>query len=335
MPFQLSLTYTKCALQHVQGFCLVRPSLGDRVLAFHYPTLSHPPPTSPNTLVCSFCFSIQAFLAAWHSGPTSVHIRTDWSCATWHCRALLPLQLGMLNIAIGNDSNSCMQVRYGSMAAEPPSVIPLASIANPHGSPVQERLGHALHKLDHSDVQISNSKSKSDSIKQIHDLLADIDAAALSKNSAVKCNAAVPMTRSAMSTACDSANRADTTTEFNTTACARNPQTSIRASTATAGCSNSLERTDSTFKVVACKFREVDDMHSDICACNTAGAALPPSAISMDDHFCRWQSIARQNQSTGSSAYPPLPYWAAQIAPYPACEMNSKRYQSSFWDKCC
>ena len=233
-------------------------------------------------------------------------------------------------IAIGDDSYAFMQVRYGSTAAGLPSVTPASNI-DPHGSHVQRRFGHALHKPDHSDMQISNNKSECESIKQIRDLLAEIDTASSSRNSVLKCNAAVTISSSAMCTACDNTVRANSTRDPNTTACHEDPQTSIMASAV--ACSDLLERTDPSSKVIACNLREDVDRDSDSYACNTAGAALPPSAMDMDDQFCRWQCIARQNQSTGSSAYPALPYWAAQIAPYPACEINSNRYQTSFWDK--
>ena len=282
-----------------------------------------PPPRPPPHYFLLFLVHTGITCCMAHRSPICAHEPKPVFCY----RALQCIE------ATENDNHACMQVR--PMATEPPSVI-AASHASRHGSHVQEILGHALHKPDYSDVQISNSRSASDSIKQIRDLLADIDAAAslASRNSMVQRNATMRMANSAASTALDSTNRSGAKTTRGRNAMACNPHTTTRASSSTGVvCSKIPERTDLILKLTTRNQREVADQHSDIRTRNTAGAGLLPSAMDMDDHFCRWRCIARQNQSTGSSAYPPLPCWAAQIAPYPACEINSKRYQTRFWVK--
>ena len=209
------------------------------------------------------------------------------------------------------------------MAAGAPVGI-TASVSTRHGSHVQDRQFH-MRKPDHSNVQISNNQPAFDSTKQIHDLLADIDAAASSRMD--QCKTAMQKTIPAAPAA---TMRAHPVTARDPKTAVRNPQTTAKATCATAAVSSvTLEGTDLNSKVTACILREDDGRGP----CSTAVAALPPSAMDMDDHFCRWQCIARQNQSTGFRAYPPLPYWAALIAPYPACEMKADRYRTRFWVK--
>lgn len=181
-----------------------------------------------------------------------------------------------------------------------------------------------MRKPDHSTMQITNCQNELDSTQPLHGL----NVAASSRMD--QRNTAVQTTFSAAHVA------------LTPTATARGPDTDIchpqataRAFCATAALScATIDRGGLNIQSSACQFKRNASRSGDGDVCSTAFAALPLSAMDMDDHFPRWQCLARQNQSTGSSAYPPLPCWAARIAPYPACEMmagpEQKRCRSRY-----
>lgn len=173
-----------------------------------------------------------------------------------------------------------------------------------------------IRKPDHGTRQITNCQNELDSTQPMQGL----DVAASSRMD--QRNTAVQTTTLAAHAALAATARAHSSTARDPDTTVRSPQATARASCATTALScATVDRSGLNTQSSACQFKESTSRSVDGHVCSTAFAALLPSAMDMDDHFRRWQCIARQKQSIGSSAYPPLPSWAARIAPYPACEL--------------
>lgn len=236
-----------------------------------------------------------------------------------------------------------MQVRnFGSEAADASTAI-TASAASPHGSHVQGT--HDMHDmcdLDSISMQIRNSQIDNHISRQVHELLTDIDAAAVSSDQCndighstvlagvmAACTTAGPQTATARPQLASV--RAPPATAQPHPAVARDPHITAKTAAGTLKAAYNFTTLDSNEPYTAgnnAAFKVAEKgSHGGICS--KAGAALAPSAMDMDDHFCRWRTIARQNQSLGNVAYLPLPYWAARLAPYPGCQIKSD--QTRFW----
>ena len=265
-------------------------------------------------------------------------VYTDFS------RHMLASVLIILPLGAWLKRTTTLQVRRDATAAVDSREVPRLS-SNIQGSHLQDSHdGFGICNPECSNVQTRNCQTLDDIAKQIQDLLADIDAAVVQQSNQGKAlmqsvaaaaaevsstaTAAHPRTARHSGTAATGPCAEPLPTATAPLATARNPQTTTRPSYAkTIPSIHNVETgqtgsTDAALQVPKHADSGLDEPAHSTC---TAVAALPPSATDMDDHFCRWQHVARQNQKSGFSAYPPLPYWAAKIAPYPGCQTRTNR----------